>query len=48
MKSKNIRLAFYVTGSALRLLKLLKRNSVVIKDTVLVVNDDIPDVFPTL
>ncbi|HCM82161.1 MAG: Phosphoribosylglycinamide formyltransferase [Microgenomates group bacterium GW2011_GWC1_43_11] len=44
MKSKNIRLAFYVTGSALRLLKLLKRNSVVIKDTVLVVNDDIPDV----
>ena len=41
---KKIRFAFYVSGAASRLIKLLETHSAVIKDTILVVNDNAPNV----
>jgi len=38
-----IKLAFYVSGRASRLVKLLQSSSIVLKDTVLVVNDNAPN-----
>lgn len=42
-KKQKILFAFYVSGGASRLLKLIEQYSVVIEDTVLVVNDNAPN-----
>ena len=43
MKKSEISFAFYVSGGAGRLLKLLETNSIVINDTTLIVNDNAPN-----
>lgn len=43
-KKRKASFAFYVSGSASRLLKLLEKHSVVIENTALVVNDNAPNI----
>lgn len=40
---KKLRLAFYVSGGASRLLRLIEKNSPIIQDTILVANDNPPN-----
>jgi phosphoribosylglycinamide formyltransferase-1 len=40
---KKLRLAFYVSGNASRLLKLLEKKSPIIQDTIFVINDNPPN-----